>query len=176
MLDCKVCLNLLNKPLPIKDDTDRFKWPSYFSLFLHQMLYLWTDTRKNGGHRLGLEAICIRTEKHMARQKLEPRTSRIPCKHSEHWATEPQGRHLTISPCLIRFVSECARNHAGTDETVPLLLAARARTPTLADKCHRGGKSTWPDRESNPGPLVYRARTLTTELPSHTVDPWHIGA
>ena len=31
-------------------------------------------------------------------------------------------------------------------------------------------KSTWPDRDSNPGPLAYRASTLTTELPSHTVD------
>ena len=32
--------------------------------------------------------------------------------------------------CLIKFVPESARNHAGTDETVPLLLAARARTHT----------------------------------------------
>ena len=30
-----------------------------------------------------------------------------------------------------------------------------------------GGKSTWPDRNSNPGPLAYRASSLTTELPSH---------
>ena len=37
---------------------------------------------------------------------------------------------MTISPCLIRFVPESAWNHAGTDETVPLLLAARARTHT----------------------------------------------
>ena len=38
--------------------------------------------------------------------------------------------------------------------------------------CRRGGKSTWPDRNSNPGPLAYRASTLITELLSHTVDPW----
>ena len=38
--------------------------------------------------------------------------------------------------------------------------------------CHRGGKSTWPDRDSNPGPLADRASTLITELPSHTVDLW----
>ena len=69
-------------------------------------------------------------KKHMARPGLEPRTSRRPCEHSDHWATEPHGRPLTISPCLIRFVPESARNHAGTDETVPLLLAARARTHT----------------------------------------------
>ena len=45
-------------------------------------------------------------------------------------ATKPLGRPATISPCLNRFVPESARNHAGTDETVPLLLAARARTHT----------------------------------------------
>ena len=28
------------------------------------------------------------------------------------------------------------------------------------DTCHRGGKSTWPDRDSNPGSLAYRASTL----------------
>ena len=44
--------------------------------------------------------------------------------------------------------------------------------PTLVTKCHRGGKTTWPDRDSNPGPLENRASTLTTELPSHTVDLW----
>ena len=69
-------------------------------------------------------------EKHMAQPGLEPRTSRIPCEHSDHWATEPHGQPVTISPCLIRFVPEPARNHAGTDETVPLLLAAQARTYT----------------------------------------------
>ena len=26
--------------------------------------------------------------------------------------------------------------------------------------CHRGGKRTWPDRDSNPGSLAYRASTL----------------
>ena len=69
-------------------------------------------------------------KKHTARPGLEPRTSRRPCEHSDHWATEPHGRPATISPCLIRFVPESARNHAGTDETVLLLLAARARPHT----------------------------------------------
>ena len=37
--------------------------------------------------------------------------------------------------------------------------------------CHRGGKSTWPDWDLNPGPLAYEiASTLTTELLSHMVD------
>ena len=69
-------------------------------------------------------------KKHTARPGLEPRTSRIPCEHSDYWTTEPHGRPVTISSCLIRFVPESGRNHAGTDETVPLLLAARARTHT----------------------------------------------
>ena len=29
-----------------------------------------------------------------------------------------------------------------------------------ADKCHRGGKRTWPDRDSNPRSLAYRASKL----------------
>ena len=33
-----------------------------------------------------------------------------------------------------------------------------------------GGEKTWPDRDSNPGRLAYRASTLPTELPSHLVD------
>ena len=69
-------------------------------------------------------------KKHMARPGLVPRTSCIPCEHSDHWATEPHGRPVTMFPCLIRFVLESARNHAGIDETVSLLLAARARTHT----------------------------------------------
>ena len=46
--------------------------------------------------------------------------------------------------------------------------------PTLATKCHRQGKRTWPDRDSNPGSLAYRASSLTAELPSHTISPLHI--
>ena len=37
---------------------------------------------------------------------------------------------MTISICLIRFVPESTRNHAGTDETVPLLPAAQTWTHT----------------------------------------------
>ena len=113
-------------------------------------------------------------KKHMARPGLEPRTSRIPCEHSDHWATEPHGRPVTISPCLIRFVPKSARNHAGIDETVPFAVRSPSTSPHWATKHHRGGKSTWPDRDSNPGPLAHRASTLTTELPSHTVDLWHV--
>ena len=33
----------------------------------------------------------------------------------------------------------------------------------------QGRKKSWLDRDSNPGPLAYRASTLPTELPSHMV-------
>ena len=71
-------------------------------------------------------------KKHMARLGLEPRTSRIPCEHSDHLDTEPHGRPVIISPYLIRFVPETARNHAGTDETVPTLFATRAQTHQMS--------------------------------------------
>ena len=111
-------------------------------------------------------------KKQIARLGLKPRTSRTPCKHSDHWATEPHGRPVTISPCLIRFIPESARNHAGTDEK-SFYCSQPEHGPTLATKCHRGGNSTWPDWDSNPRPLTYCASTLTTELPSHMVNLWH---
>ena len=47
-------------------------------------------------HRPTLATNCHRGEKkHMARPSLKPRTSRIPSKHSDHWATEPHGRPVT---------------------------------------------------------------------------------
>ena len=88
-------------------------------------------------------------KKHMTRPGLEPRTSCTLCEHSDNWATQPHRRPVTISPCLIRFVPKSALNWWAT-------------------KCHRGEKSKWSDRDSNPGPL-----TLTTQLPSHTVDLWY---
>ena len=36
----------------------------------------------------------------------------------------------------------------------------------------QGEKSTWSDWDSNPGPIACRESTLTTELPSYTVDLW----
>ena len=37
----------------------------------------------------------------------------------------------------------------------------------------QGKKSRWPDWDLNPGTLTYSTSSLTTELPSHTVDLWH---
>ena len=45
-------------------------------------------------------------KKHMARPGLEPRTSRIPCEHSDHWATEPHGRPVTYG--INRFSHDVA--------------------------------------------------------------------
>ena len=111
-------------------------------------------------------------KKHMAWLGLEPRTSRIPCEHSDHWVTEPHGRPVIISPCLIGFVPESARNNAGTDETVSLLLAAKARPHTGHQMSQGRKKVHGPIGDSNPGPLAYPASTVTTERPSHTVDLW----
>ena len=107
-------------------------------------------------------------KKHAARPGLEP--SNTPCGQSDHWVTEWHGRPITISPCLIRFDPESSRNHTGTDES-PFAARSSNTDPHWATKWHRGGQSTRPDRDSNPGTLAYRASTLTTELPSHTVEP-----
>ena len=101
----------------------------------------------------------------MARPGLEPKVSRLLCEH--HLATEPHSQPVTISPCLNKFVPKSARNHAGTNETVPLLLAARAWTHT--EPPNVTGGETWPDRDSNPGSLAYRAGTI--ELRSHMASP-----
>ena len=85
----------------------------------------------------------------MTRPEIEPRTSRIPCEQSDHSATEPQCQPVTISPCFIRFI--------------PLLLAARARTHTEPPSV-TGEKSTWSDRDSNPGPLKYRVTQSTYDI------------
>ena len=81
------------------------------------------------------------------------------------WSTLPLSyqatcRPVTFFPCLIRFVPESARNHTATDETVSFTDQRVEHGPTLATKCHRGGKITWPDQDSNPGSLAYRASTL----------------
>ena len=99
----------------------------------------WTHT----GHQMSQER-----KKHMAQLGLEPRTSCRSCELSDNWATGPHNGPVTISPCLIRFVRESARNHAGTDETVPLLLAARAPIHT-GNQMSQGRKKhmAWPGLE-----------------------------
>ena len=97
----------------------------------------------------------------MAQPWLQPRTSRILCEHSDHWATQPHGRSVTITPCLMRFVPESSRNHAGRNRRdSPFAARSQSTDAHWATKYYWGGKSTWPDKESNPGPLAYRASTL----------------
>ena len=89
--------------------------------------------------------------------------------HSVNWnffglAIEPHTRsNHDNSPCLIRFVPEPAQNHARTDETVPLLLAAQAWIQTEPPKCHRHREG----KKHMVWPLAYRASTLTIKLLSH---------
>ena len=42
-------------------------------------------------------------KKHMARPGLEPRTSRRPCEQSDHWATKPHSRPVTLKFFATRF-------------------------------------------------------------------------
>ena len=89
-------------------------------------------------------------------------------------ATKPLGRPATISPCLNRFVPESARNHAGTDETVPLLLAARARTHTEPPNVTGEEKAHGPTGTRTQD-LSHTVRALQPAEPQrHTVDLRHI--
>ena len=110
-------------------------------------------------------------KKHMARPGLEHRTSRTPCEHSSQLSYR-----ATRSTCdnpphprLNRFVPESARNHAGTDETVPLLLAARTRTHTEPPNI-TGEENAHDPTGTRTQDLSH---TVPTELPSHTVDLRH---
>ena len=49
-------------------------------------------------------------------------------------------RPVTITICLIRFIPESTRNHAGTDETVPVLTAAQTWTHTETQNVKGEGK------------------------------------
>ena len=104
-------------------------------------------------------------KKHMARPGLKPWTSRTLCEHSDHWASEPHCRPVTI-------VTGEEKAHC---PTVPW---TQNLSHTLQALCPltivTGGKSTWPDQDLNSGPLAYRANSLTTELLSHMVDLWHM--
>ena len=144
-------------------------------MYMYATINLDTDSRLNVCPKLTLNiSMSQGRKKHTARPGLEPRTCRIPCEHSDHWDTEPYGRPVTISLCLIkirpRICSELCRNRRDS----PFAARSPSTDPYWATKCHRGGISTWPDRDSNPGPLAYRASTLATELPSHMVDLWHL--
>ena len=77
---------------------------------------------------------------HMARLGLEPRTSRIPCKLSDHWATEPHGRPVTIPPCLIRFVPRICQEPCRNRRDSPFAAPSPSTDPHWATKCHWGGK------------------------------------
>ena len=111
-------------------------------------------------------------KKNVARSGLQPRVSRLPC---EHFTTELSSHMSTgyIFPCLIRFIPESARNHAGTDETVSfrLLLAARARTHTEPPNV------TGPEKDRDPTGTRTQGLSLTVRalrLPlSYTIDRLH---
>ena len=104
-------------------------------------------------------------KQHMARPGLEPRPLAYRARTLANWATEPHCRPATISPCLNRFVPESARSRAGTDETVPLLLTARARTHT-GHQISQGRKKHMarPGLEPRTSRIPYRATRSTCDI------------
>ena len=69
-----------------------------------------------------------------------------------HRAMEPHNQLVTFSSCLIRFIPESARNHAGTDETIP------SRSPSMS--LHWPPNVTGVEKEHGPGSLAYHASKL----------------
>ena len=73
------------------------------------------------------ESFCCSLPEHgptLSHQKSQVRTQITELKSLTH------RRPVTIFICLIRFIPESTRNHAGTDEAVPLLPAAQTWTHT----------------------------------------------
>ena len=115
------------------------------------------SARNNGGatrHAL-FDARCPSREPTLSHQMSQGRKNRGPT------GTRTQGLSLTvralcqlsyratwssfdISPCLIRFVPESARNNGGTTRHAPFDAHCPSRESTLATKCHRGGKNHGP--------------------------------
>ena len=54
---------------------------------------------------------------------------------------------------MLRTRGVCVGGGGGQRDMHFLMLAALAAIPNRATKCHRGEKKSWPDRNSNPGPL-----------------------
>ena len=54
------------------------------------------------------------------------------------------GRTLTFSLCLIRFVPESARNNGGTTRHAHFDARCPSREPTLSQQMSQGRKKSWP--------------------------------
>ena len=87
------------------------------------------------------------------------------------WAN---GRPLTLFPLLNEIRPRICSEQRRNDETCIFYARCPSREPTLSHEMSQGREKSWPDRDSNPGPLAYRASTLHTELPSHMVVLWHL--
>ena len=97
-------------------------------------------------------------KKNVALVGLEPRVSRLPCEHS---TTEPPSHtinRLHFTPALLDSSPNLLGTMPGpTRQSLSGCCSQPEHGPMLS---HRGGKRTWPDRDSNPGSLAYRASTL----------------
>ena len=98
----------------------------------------------------------------MAQPGLEPRTSHILCEHSDHWANEPHGWPVTISPCLIRFVPESARTMPEPTRQ-SLCCSQPEHAPTLSHQMSQGRKK----HMAIPG-----LKPRTSRIPCEHSDHW----
>ena len=96
-----------------------------------------------------------------------PRTSHKPFKHSANRAIEPHSQTVTISPCLIRWVPRIWSEQCWNQLDSPFAACSPSTDPHCATKYHRGGKSTWLNRDLNPGlfQIVRALLSTVTELP-----------
>ena len=77
---------------------------------------------------------------------------------------------MWLGSSVVRVIARFARGPGLESRSGRVLFPSLCHLVASVGECHRGGKSTWPDRDSYPGPLAHCASTLTTELPNHAVD------
>ena len=114
----------------------------------------------------GILCVCHRGGKNRGPTRTRTQGLSLSVRRLSYWAN---GRSLIFSPCLNKFVPESARNNGGTTRHAHYDAGCPSREPTLNHQMSQGRKKSWPDRDSNPGPLAIRETTLPTELPSHRV-------
>ena len=94
-------------------------------------------------------------KKNVARSGFGSRVSRLPCELSLRYRPVAYADSTTN---LLGTMPEPTKQYCS--------FAARnlSMDPHQTTKCHRGRRMTWPDRDSNPGPLAYRANTLSLSI------------
>lgn len=144
----------------------QFKFPLLLQFDLQQplaetkwlcMKIIIQSLSKNQQILFSLFNVCNRWWNVKYQPRLEPRASGVTCQHSNHWATYSpfHGRNssLNLRGEFYEWRKCCETCYKGV--TVRFVRWAQNVT---------GGEKSSPNRNSNPGPLAYRASTLTTEI------------